>query len=489
MKTWIAVALSAFVLTSATAFSVKDAIQNMTPDKKGIQASHSLFSIFQNAHERLVINAQTKDFVKFLASSFEDFRFQKIYDSKLIRPGAKGFKGVTFQGKNSTDGYIFNLASKHKPLEGLYRMGSFTADTALKKNYRSIVGGPSFSTYFNSKANTGPLSHKSVLSLWEGLLHMCSPDNIRNLKAAKCRESKSSCGMPYDAADEFRKAFPNSDKFFGHFLQFKALSQIMEKDGKEVNMLTVQGKTILDNLNDDYPWVAAHLVDLQGGLKMDVRITNENDNNLMLMNLDSQEDFLTLKICTRDGKIIPFDSFDEPVLDEEYYLTELTDFPFDITVDIFSKANGLKFTTKGIRILGDYIGSSDSMLLTLRSDNLVDTKVTGRAMHILPTWSIDWLLPASMEELIYDFSTVMIQANGGEGTILKIAVDARDPDNNMMHVLGATEILDNFFVRFGATVANDYLSLGPITEKEAAKLLSKSLEVILADLELMQKAG
>ncbi len=127
------------------------------------------------------------------------------------------------------------------------------------------------------------------------------------------------------------------------------------------------------------------------------------------------------------------------------------------------------------------------MLLSVRSDNLVDTTVTGWALHIFPAWSVDWLLPSSMEELIYDFTTVMIQANEGEGTVFKLVCDTRDAQNTKTHIYTSTEILDNFFIQFGAKMAVDYFGMGPITSKEAKRFWSNALNAIQADFKAQMK--
>lgn len=482
MKFWIAAAVSAILLTTASTFTVDEALRNMAPDKAGILAAHDLISVVKNVYNNRQSNAQTKEYFAFLAKSFRDFDFNEIYNSHFLKKGASGYKGLSFQGINKPGVFDFGLAPAHRSKENLQNMGSFTADVAMKRNHRSVVGDPSFSTYINTTINTGQLSHQNLLAFAEGLLQVISPDNVKKIQDLNCRNSRVACSQPFEAVDEFNKAFPESSRFLSQYFLFRSTSTIEEFQGKEINRFVLTGTTMMKKLHKDYPWIASFFSHLEGTVKFRALTTNESGHILSDIEFDSKDKFFTLTICTRDGKIIPYDGFGKPVFKEEYYLTELDQFPFDITVDLYNHANGLLFTTKGIRILADYESSKDRMLFILRSDNLVDTEVSGRALYILPTWTVDMLLPTSMEELIYDFSTVMIQANGGEGTVFKIVLDTRNPNDNKMHVFASTEFIDNFFIRFGARMASDYMGMGKITQKQAKAMATKTLDLILADL-------
>ncbi|MBI9075626.1 MAG: hypothetical protein JEZ02_09470 [Desulfatibacillum sp.] len=489
MKSWIAIALSAIALTCATGFAARDAIFNMTVDHDGAASIYNLAKVLKNFNDHRITSEQTRDCSSFLANSLDDFRFQKIYDSQFLVPGAKGYKGLTFHGRNEDNAYIFDLTTAHSTAPRLDQNGSMIADVAFKHHRRSVVGEPSFSTYVNAAANTGRLSHLSVNRLIDGLLLVLSPDNVKLSQEKICKENPEKCGQAFDVVAQLRETFPNSEKFFGHFMDLKVDSEIKSHEGKEFNHVTVKTSLFLNKLNDDYPWTAAHLDHLENSVRTHMRFFNEFDHLVMESDFQTREDFLTFSFNTRNGKVVPVDGFGKPYFVEEFSLSNLNVYPLDIVADLYTKANGLRFATEGLRILVDYEKLDQGMLLSVRSDNLVNTRVSGRALYIFPTWSVDWLLPASMEELVYDFSTVMIQANEGEGSIFKLMCNTTDPKNTKTQAYASTEILDNFFVRFGAKMASDYFGMGPITAKEAKAFRSKALEVIMADFQAMAQQG
>ncbi|WP_028313699.1 hypothetical protein [Desulfatibacillum aliphaticivorans] len=484
MKSWIAIALSFVLFICTSAFTIKDAVSNLGGEQQGADILCTLVKVLKDFNDHRISSEQTQECYGFLADSLEEFQFQKVYDSHYLTSGPKGYKGLTFHGYPKKDGYVFNLAQAHSGVPSLAAKGSMTADAAFKRHYRSAVGEPSFSTYFNAEANTGRLSHESVNRFLDDLLLVLDPKNLRQLEASACASRSDGCGKKVDVAAQLMEAFPNSSRFFGHFSDLKVDYEIISVEGKEFTKAAISSSLFLNKLNDDFPWTAAHLDNLEGALRADMRFLNEFGHRILEVKAQTDEDFLTMSFCTSNGKVLPTDGFGKPEYREDFSFKNLTVLPVDLYLDLYTKANGLKFSTKGLRILVDYEKLDEAMLLSIRSDNLVDTRVSGMAMYVLPTWSIDWLLPSSMEELIFDFSSVMIQANNGEGSFVKIMCDAQDKDNAKTQFYASTEVLDNFFVRFGAKMALDYFGMGPITSKEAKKFRSQALEAILADFQV-----
>lgn len=74
------------------------------------------------------------------------------------------------------------------------------------------------------------------------------------------------------------------------------------------------------------------------------------------------------------------------------------------------------------------------------------TRIVGTT---LPKWLVDMNTPDFLTDyLINDFTKVLVHANDGEGTTIKLEWDCSDRGNTIFHAHAVTEFLDNYIVKF-----------------------------------------
>ena len=82
---------------------------------------------------------------------------------------------------------------------------------------------------------------------------------------------------------------------------------------------------------------------------------------------------------------------------------------------------------------------------------LIDIKyiITGNLMNVVPFEVVDTMTMGNIDEFMKDYTKMLINANNGEGTFLMHKWTKDNSGNGINNSFLSSELLDNFFIRFG----------------------------------------
>ncbi len=457
------------------------AVKNMSPGGSGAGDMLSLVRVLNRAVSRPMADEKARKVLSFTDRSLANFDFNEFYNSGELAGLDDGYRGIVFSGTDDGSSFRFRVLPAGRSAD-LSRLGNFTAAFGLKKNDRPSPGRRTYSGKIDVHASLKNLSHRSLGALIKGSLFVIDPDNIRKLPASAdtvCQEHGEETGRVLGA---YRRAFPS---FSSHMLRYFPVNSFIAAPGPgpvKYSRLHFAAFLNRDAIRKDFPAIAAYLDDMRGLFRVEIKVRNEQGNNILRMRMESDRNFFRLTLLTRKGKIVPFGESGEPIFSQEVDTAAVRRYRFTSRVDFYSNVYGLRFSTRGIAADHDYTDEPGGGVMRNKIAAIPRTRVTGWAFHLVHPWFIDLVIPGNMEQLIADFSTVMLGANGGTGSIMDFSWDTSRPGDTRFRYLAASEFIDNFFIRFGLRIWKKRVLPGGSAAGEMKKGMIQALTALEHDL-------
>ncbi|MBN2158226.1 MAG: hypothetical protein JW807_02435 [Spirochaetes bacterium] len=468
------------------AYTFDDMVRDIVPGRKGGEAMKEVARLIEKTSVQVRSDRETEKFRKDLMKSLERFDFMKIYNSRYCTDYEDGYRGVTFQGCNRDDHYSVNLVTSDEDRCEVSRIWDFRTRYSMKKNDRCITGGRSFIMSINSLTATKRYSHRNGLAFVDGLFRVIDPDNLRLLKAPECGLFTNLEGDARGVVNAFHKSFPGVSGFFERYAEIRSLLSVEKHAGVKYTRVDVRYGYRLDNLKEDFPRLAKSIRKIRDLYKIKLTFKNGAGHTYCIIVFDSRDDVLSMSFYTRRGRFVPWDGAGKPVLGEAVSPAAVRNIAFYAVMDMVHDVHGLKFTTNNVIIRVKWNESSARGHLKIRMEDIPRTAISGSYYNIIPAWVIDLFIPTNMEQLIYDFSTVMVQADEGKGSYVSFNWDARDPNNVMLEFNATSEFIDNYFIRYGLRVWSKKMMADDSFTVEAVKLTAKLLKVFKTDLDSLK---
>ena len=464
----------------------EDAVTGMSPGGRGATDMLSLVRLIDRAVTKTVADVKTQRLMDLADRSLSNFDFDEFYGNAALIPLDGGYRGAVFAGTGE------GMRLRVQAVDGNGRMdwsrqGNFTAEFGLKKNGRGTRGMNTYSGRIDIKTALGGLSHRTMNAYIKGRLMVIDPVNIAALNAPEGRDFAALNDESRRVMQAYRRAFP---AFSAHMLRYFGLKSLVTAHGDGAarhTRLTFQTFFNMDAIRKDYPASASFLNGMTGLFRFRVRVMNDRGHGVFDFILDSDNTFFTCTMLTRNGLIIPSDENGVPCFGEEIDLTDGRTRAFTSRADFFTNVYGLRFYTPEIltsHVMGETGGAG---WMRNRIQSISPTRIEGRAFHVVPPWLIDLVMPENMAELIRDFSATMVNANGGEGSIMEFRWDPVSPGDTRFRYLATTEFINNFFVRFGLRIWKRRVLPGGATADDLKRGLVQALAALDSDLRALAR--
>ncbi len=451
---------------SGAPHTYEDAVKNMSPGGAGARDLLSLVRVLHRAVSRPEADDRARRILSFTDRSLANFDFNEFYNSGELEKMDNGYRGIVFAGSDDGSRFRFRVLPAGMTAD-LSRMGDFTAAFGLKKNERGALGKRTYSGKIDVHASLKNLSHRSLGSLIKGNLLVIDPDNIKKLPEPHKKTSQGPGNETARVLEAYRTAFP---AFSTHMLRYFPVNSFIASSvpgAVKHTRLNFAASLNMDAIGKDFPAIAGYLDGMKGLFRVEIKVRNEQGNNVIKMRLNSDRNIFSATFLTREGRLIPFGEGGEPYFSQEIDMATVKRYRFTSSVDIYSNIYGLRFSTRGITAVHDFSDSPSGGVMRNKLSSVSRTRVTGWAFHLVHPWFIDLVIPGNMEQLISDFSTVMVRANGGQGSVMDFNWDTSRPGDTRFRYLAASEFIDNFFIRFGLRIWKKRVLPG---EREAAEM-------------------
>lgn len=465
------------------AYTFDDVVRDIVPGRQGAEAVREIAGLLEKTSIQIKSDQDTEKFIKFFTKTLGQFDFMKLYGNSYFKDEGNGFRGVMFQGCNRDDYYNVNIVTTPDSRCDVSRIWDYSTRYSLKKNDKPVLGKRSFIASVNSITATKKYSHRNGLAFVAGLLKVIDPVNIRSLNSPECSLHGAIQGDARKVVNEFYRSFPRVSEFFDRYANIRSLVTIQNFKGVPYTHCDVRYGYRFDKLKEDFPQLEKSLRDIEELYRMNFKFKNNNGHTIIALVFDSRNDVLCCSFYTRQGRFIPFDDQGTPYFNEEVAPATVKEFSYSAVLDMLHNVHGLKFSTSNVVFRLQYSTTPKKGLLKVRLEDVQKTAISGSLYHFLPKWLLDLFVPTNMEQLIYDFSQVMLKANDGEGTVAAFEWDTSDPGNVLLNFRAVSEFIDNYFIRYGLKIWSKKVRSDSPLSLEVKKLMEKLIGAFKADLE------
>ncbi|MBF0452932.1 MAG: hypothetical protein HQK75_19685 [Candidatus Magnetomorum sp.] len=467
---------------SVDAYDFTDGLQKISPQQRGVPDGIDFLKNLRKILSTTQAEPEIEEFLTFWYESVQKFNFYQLYNSPYLKPLDNGYHAVTFQGYHELNHYEIALASAKGLQIPVRQLGDFRATFGLKQNKTCITGDRSYSGYIDSQTALQQFSHQTLAALLEGLITTIDPDNLNSLNDKECDRFSEIQGFSRKAINSFHKTYPRLLRMADQYL---ILHSAMDEKSHNYIPYT-HFKLICEfdfkNMKKDYPNLYQQLKRLNSLFQFKISFQNKHGNHILDILLDSQDTFLYLDFYTHQGKVIPFTPEGEPVFEDAFHPTKVKDYELSLDMNIFFNIYGIKFRTDHIRVDGIYQRRKEYGSLTFKLKEVPYTQVKGRAYYIVPTWFIDIMIPGNIDQLIANFSKVMLTANKSEGSFMRLFWDTKEPRSVSFTPFLSGEFIDNFFILFGFQIWHEKFKMSDASAADLNQLIIRGTESLILDL-------
>jgi hypothetical protein len=485
MTALLAATLASWI--TVTAYSFEDVARDIVPGRQGVGALREIAGVLDRTSVKTTTNAETEEFFVFLKKTLEQFDFMKLYRSKYCDSKENGFCTVTLQGCGGERNYhvvMENAATPRCPMKNLW---DFRTDYSLKLNEHNVAGGKSFIVSLSSRTATGRYSHRNAMTFATSVLRVLDPSGMHALRAPRAPVFTAIEGDARNVVNDFHRSFPAISGLFDRFAELRSIAEVRVHNGIPYTRCEVRYGYRMKNLAAEFPRLAQSLEQIRGLYRITMDIKNPGGKTFLYLVFDSREDVFSLSCYTRQGKLIPRDDAGNPVFSEEFSPAALTDFTYTAILGMVHSVHGLIFTTPSSTVRFSYRVTPAGGSWRIKLLDVSKTVISGSYYNILPPWLIDAFIPGDMEQMIYDFSRILISGNEGRGAGVSFEWDTRNPAAVMLDFRAFGEFMDNQFLRYGLKVWSKK-TIGDRKLAEEAKMLQGLLITsFIADLDRLKR--
>lgn len=485
-KSILALFLFFAVTVQVQAYDFRDAVRDLEPEDRGTDIAIA-FMEFLHQFVRLIDKDENARPLFFLVrEAIMDFDLARLYQSDYFSAWGNGFYGISFKGDIVSDNIDLRLITHEDYLNtsaDREPCGSFSGEFAICKNLKPPVGRLSDTIIVHGDWISGDISWIHATRLLDNLMRVLDPDNLDQLRCLNGAGAESS----FDVMNVFREDFPRFTAG-NRILELSSSAAVKSADGCRYTDFTLKVGSDADGIGKQYPLVANYMKKMNKHGYMDIVLKDKQGRTLLKLYLGAQREFFRLRVCTRDGKVLPLDTVTgRPVPADAFSIQSLDNYAWEPQLALNGKAWGLKISIDNQVVSGDYVTDGNRMRLAHKMCNKPDVNISGGVLGIIPVAVIDMVIPGSVAGLADDFSTVMMQANQGEGTLFQAEWTTREPSANRLYWRAQTELPDNDFIRIGMKLFARMFLMDQDTYDEFRKLISTSMTCLLQDLQAMRR--
>lgn len=457
-------------------YDIDNSLTRLIPDKETQNSIPAIMRFYGNIER----GDGAREFFAYMGKCMDSFDLDEFYESSYFTTNETGFRTFTFHGSNELDHIKLDIYKPGYDNFGKPECGEFFSEYGLKRNEAKDNNGiKSFSFYIKSKTSWGSLSLLNILSFFEGFLKVFDPDNI-----ARLPDPPASPVFPHltgynrKVCDAYYMTFPGTTAYLDRYCTAPPLLEIKNHNG--VSYTHVKAKLIYkqDVIKKEYPLLEDYFKELSGNFKININLLSGKGHSLCKFEINGM-DYMTADVYTRGGEIIPFDINGMPRFDEAFSMEKITNLDFLAEVGMDVKQFGLRVGMTMI-FFGNYYRTRNKEMLGYK---LIEVKniITGNFLNVIPFEVLDTVTMGNIDEFMKEFTAMLINANKGKGTFLLHKWTKDDPGDVINNYYLSTEILDNFFIRFGMKMFSNRFEGKKDARLQMGELLRKFFVAFIDD--------
>lgn len=459
---------------------------------KDVNSVSDFLNLLVNVASKTKYNQKAEEFHEYLNKSLEKFDFKDLYNSKYMKPSANGYKSVTYSGIQSKEGFSVDLLDstfEKIPIKGF---GDFGTELSLRKNELSSVAtgsyakSNSYSGDLKFDQNFGVFSHEKGAVLLSSLLSILDIDNLEKINNLPTSKTFANLKNPENRKllDLLTLELPSVSQFLNQYFEADSILKTQNINSKQLTLFYLKGRINNRYLQNTYPYLASYLDDIAELGTIRINIYNATGERILELDLESATLLLYCKFYTMGGKIIPYSTNsgkDELNFSKAFSISTLSLYNFKISISFRANIYGLEFENKEILVNGTYSNKAGEGNLVFALKDINKTSVSGGFSYIVPAWAINLAIPGNMEELVFHFTKVLVHANQERGSSMALSW-RKKTSHWFFSIRSESELVDNFFIRFGLKVFNYKIRPSKEAGEELSRFLVQIFELTRKDI-------
>lgn len=457
--------------------------------------------------ERTSFDPQSQKFVDDLWASLNDFNLARFHS---ILPEVNGdWRELKVKGRREGGEYCFTdqTGKMYSPAGAMATLGdssllvrSKLVQPATTSDKSIFVQGTHYVIDGQWEIGWGSYSWQAFRDTVNESVKLLSPASKEDLKALSPDTLRAIDKMNPSLGEEDLEilaplwvSFPNQWELFSSFGTIKDIVSTNptskykikneNKNLKDVSIVIAMDK---EKIEDFYPSISGYIERVDDLMKVSLSLYNK-DGRVMGITFDSTSLTLQIDMLLDGDALIPVENgtakTENPVrfADESLQFTAIV----DATIDVF----GVTTDVENIRSLATYVPQGDGLHVDLTMNSLPEVSVHGAAFGLMPTRFIDAVLPTNIDKIILEFAEIAVKGNDGKGIVASIDMkNTITPGVTNLKISGASEALDNLFVRLGVSIISQRLLPNTKQGEELIAMVRAAREAFNADLARYEKA-
>ncbi|MCX6110913.1 MAG: hypothetical protein NTZ90_15065 [Proteobacteria bacterium] len=454
-----------FLVAAAPAFAGEssyrgvDVWRDLRADHQGIAAA--FFGITKVAHaaRSIKVSPAAKQAYEFADDVIEHVDFAKVLDAPMNIALPGDWRAFNLRGTQRSGGYVIDYV--RQPLSAMEpaQFLDFGSDFTVRADAKPIPNADGgFGIGFHAKFNTNQFSHRTLARFVHGGLKVIDPNNLPQLPGPKAASTPAT----FDATawDEFARTLPQSAALALRYAKIRlgltpqspatptAVTDIHQVLTLKLEALTARHPVLgefIERLSSKFDLFAAASFKLKSGL------------TLMRAKFDLTSLTVAFNAKTAAGKLIPFDDKGVSHPEQAIDFVDLNELEGVTHAEVRGQVLGLSFAAQGIELATSY-HDGDVASLSMKLSKMPVPTIKGYALGIFPTWAIDLTMPGgSLEQCMTTLTQGALHGSRGEGTYGVMTVDSKRAEDVRVAAAVSTEMIDNFYLKFGLRVVQSYL--------------------------------
>ena len=317
-----------------------------------------------------------------------------------------------------------------------------------------------------------------------------------------CRDSPDGKVLPFDPyvpgptsdgglklLSGFARDFPHLfELIFSYFTIDVAVFPISPGPSEWVGIdLTVRGNR--EALQADYPSIWRLLRLMEGVISADTHVSNQQGQIVATTAFDSGKDFFHWRISVLNPTLTgnpgggPENACALGRVDSGS--ADFTVFQ-DLTIDLL----GLHITAENLAIDLKYRYKGSRPFVSARLDRLPETiGAGGRALHVIPVWLVDALIPSTVEKIVEAFFRTLSMSDEGKGARLALGSFTNHSGKETLWIRAAADVLANGTIKLGFNLQSRLLARQEGLLEEAAAFRNRFWTAFDLDFKLARSQG
>lgn len=433
-----------------------DVIRGLRDDGQGIQSVATAAKHLEQYAKTVTVTPGARQAYAFADEVIQSVDFGRVFKSNLAKVMPDGARTFALTGSGQSQRYVVDY--KKEAIDSLSADGflGFAADLRVGADKNPIPDEElAYGIVGRAKVNTGDMSHRTLLRGAYGILRVLDPANLEKLPAAPNAPGK---GLDQKLIGEARSTMPDSQAMFERYFTAVPGVSIENAQGTPYTQVKSRATLNLAQLQKDYPELGNYVENLVNKLSFKATGRYELPNGLIVgeATLDSTIRQATITWKTRGGHIVPYEKNGTPRFDAEIDPSTLKTHAGVAIGSVSGSLLGFTFKLSNAVFNTNFVDGATAKLGG-KLTKLPPPQIEGRAFGIVPQWAIDVFIPGSIEGYGRKFAEGISHGYKGAGTYAEAKIDTWNPSATMVTGSASTEVIDNFFLKFGLRFIQKYL--------------------------------